>query len=141
MPISDIKKGSRLVALDGTKANAPVTYPPLPPILPPEMQGDWESLISHLRAMDMWVVEKASVCENYLLNMHAMRQAYTAMQRDGGPISDDGRAHQASGVIARHSAAAQKCAIFLGLGQNTYAALEAKAKAEAYVTASVWGQG
>ena len=138
MPISNTKSGSKLTSLEGTAAATPETYPDLPAILPKEMQGDWESLIRHLRAMNMWVPEKASVAENYLLNMHAMRQAYTAMQRDGGPIGEDGRAHQASGVIARHSAAAQKCAIFLGLGKDTYVALETKAKADAAAKASIW---
>ena len=138
MPISNIKTGSKLAAVGGTKGATPETFPDLPAILPAEMQGDWESLVRHLRAMDMWVPEKASVAENYLLNMHAMRQAYTAMQRDGGPIGDDGKAHQASGVIARHSAAAQTCAIFLGLGKDTYVALETKAKADAAAKASIW---
>lgn len=139
MPISNTKTGSKLASVDGTVAATPETFPNLPAILPKEMQGDWESLVRHLRSMNMWVEEKASVAENYLLNMHAMRQAYTAMQRDGGPIGDDGKAHQASGVIARHSAAAQKCAIFLGLGKDTYVELETKAKADAAAKASVWG--
>ena len=137
MPIQTTKSPSKLAAIRSTKDNPPEIFPDLPATLPIMMEPIWQDIIRHMRGLNMWVPEKSSVLEQYLLNLHTVRQAYERMQADGGPITLDGKPHPSSQIIGRHTATSLKCCLLLGLGKETFNEVESAVTSD--VKSNVWG--
>jgi hypothetical protein len=110
-------KRTGIATLAGTSKIDRLKIPAFPSrTLPESMQPDWKGIITYMHDRGLWAPEKASLVEGYLINLHAMRSAKTAMDEAGGPIGEEGP-HPASPIIARHSAAAAKIAALIGIGK------------------------
>ncbi|MEP2532958.1 P27 family phage terminase small subunit [Shimia sp.] len=119
MPNPTTNKSSQLRAIkDKSAPTKKERIPPLPSSLDPSYKAEWTGIVKHLMSRDAWVPQKGTLVETYLINLQAMRQAQDRMTADGGPISESGKPHPASAIIARHSGFLTKIGGQLGLGQE-----------------------
>ena len=106
-------KKTKLSAITGSGTGAspktPERLPNMPTSLPHAYKHEWQALVTHMRANDIWVPQKAGLIEAYLMNLKAVREAEAFMQ-EHGVIMDGGKPNPASAVLVRHTATLNKLA-------------------------------